>query len=105
MHDKLGFNNKGLLVSVRHNTTDEVRLSVVQSAHELSQLDKIYRGDSLGTTSLLLLLFLIIFWGRRLAGMFPPQVDEKIIARSFQAVNNSVIDRILVLLKPTSDIV
>ena len=38
MHDEAWLNTSGLLVSVGDNTTDEVRLSLIQDTHEVIKL-------------------------------------------------------------------
>ena len=48
----------GYLVSVGDNTTDEVRLSLVQGGHQVIQLALEVGGDSLATLALLPVLVL-----------------------------------------------
>ena len=105
MHDKWRLNFNGLLVGVGHNATDEVGLSLVKSTHELTKLNKVDRGYGLSTRSLLLLLLFLTLWWGSLSRVVPPQEDQKLILSPLEDVNNCVIDGILVLLKPGSDIV
>merc|ERR1711963_522390 len=106
VHDKMRLNLSWLLVSVGHKTTDKVRLARVKGGHQLSKRDKIDRGDSLATTSLLLLLGLILLdlsWLSRM--VFPEEDEQWTLGCRFEDLDNSVVDRVLVLLKPVGDIV
>merc|ERR1719282_32764 len=95
-----------LLVSVGHKATDKVRLARVEGGHQLSKRDQVDRGDSLATTSLLLLLTLFLGSSCRLSRMIRPQFNKKDdIGGGLHNLDNSVVDRILVLLKPSSDVV
>merc|ERR1719308_29589 len=80
-----------------------MRLSAVKGCHQLSKLNQVYRRYSLGCTLLFLLLAFI--WGSTLARMIKPQVNHQSIGSPLQYINNSVIDRILILLKPGSHII
>merc|ERR1711963_764684 len=79
----------------------------MQSVHESIKLSQVDRGDSLWSRALLFLLFatIIFLWRSRLTWMVPPQEQQQLVGALFQAINNSVIDGIFVLLKPCSDIV
>merc|ERR1719233_1777531 len=77
MHDKWGFYISRFLVGIWHKTADKVRLTTVKSSHELTKRDKIDRGDSLATTSLLLLLSFFLGGSGRLTGMVPPEMNQK----------------------------
>jgi len=106
VHDKLWLNLSRLLVSVGHKATDKVRSTIVKSGHELVKGNKVDRGDSLATTSLLLLLTLILGSSCWLSGMVSPEEDKKWASGGgLEDLDNSVVDGILVLLKPVSDIV
>jgi hypothetical protein len=72
MHNELRLNSARLFVSIGHNATDEVGLSVMQSVHKFSQLDQVDRCDSFGAATLLLLLGFVFIWGRRLSRMVSP---------------------------------
>merc|ERR1711963_714473 len=106
VHYKWRLNLSGLLVSVRHKATDKVRLTRVEGGHELTKRDKADRGDSLSTTSLLLLLTLILLDFSWLSRVVNPEENQELTwTGGLEDLNNSVIDGILVLLKPSSDIV
>merc|ERR1719367_38409 len=106
VHDKWGFNISGLLVGVWHKATDKVRSTIVEGGHQLIERDQIDRGDSLATTSLLLLLGLILLdlsWLSRM--VFPEEDEQWTLGCRFEDLDNSVVDRVLVLLKPVGDVV
>merc|ERR1719394_2244199 len=72
----------------------------------LSKTDQVDRGDSLATTSLLLLLTLILLDLSGLSRMVGPEENQELTgAGGLHDLNNSVINGILVLLKPSSDVV
>merc|ERR1719323_705788 len=84
----------------------KVRLARVKSGHELTKRDEVDRGHSLATTSLLLLLTLILLHLSRLARVISPEQNQELAgAGGLEDLNNSVVDRVLVLLKPSGDIV
>merc|ERR1719367_493768 len=106
VHDQWRLNISWLLVSVGHKATDKVRSTIVEGGHQLSQRDKVDRGDSFATASLLLLLALILLdlsWLSRM--VFPEKDKQWTLGCGFEDLNNSVIDRVLVLLKPVCDVV
>merc|ERR1712012_542739 len=106
VHDQWRLNLSRLLVSVGHKTTHKVRLARVKSGHELTKRDKVDRGHSLATASLLLLLTLILLHLSGLARVISPEQNQELAgAGGLEDLNNSVIDRILVLLQPSGDIV
>merc|ERR1711963_455123 len=106
VHDKMRLNLSWLLVSVGHKTTDKVRLARVKGGHQLSQRNQVDRGDSLATTSLLLLLTLILLDLSGLSRMVGPEENQELTgAGGLHDLNNSVVDGILVLLQPSSDVV
>merc|ERR1719422_811532 len=85
---------------------DKVRLTRVKGGHQLSKRDQVDRWDSLATTSLLLLLTLILLDFSWLSWMISPEEDKELTgAGGLHDLNNSVINGILILLKPSSDIV
>merc|ERR1711963_258227 len=87
VHDKMRLNLSWLLVSVGHKTTDKVRLARVKGGHQLSKRDQVDRGDSLATTSLLLLLTL-----SGLSRMVGPEEDQELTgAGRLEDLNNSVV--------------
>merc|ERR1719232_1397206 len=106
VHNQWRFNISWLLVRVGHKATDKVRLTRVKSLHELAQRDQVDRGDSLATTSLLLLPAFLLGSLSGLSRMIQPKMNQqRHCAGGLEDLNNSVVDRILVLLKPSSDIV
>jgi len=106
VHDKRRLNLSRLLVSVGHKATHKVRLTAVQSGHELTKRDQVDGGDSLTAATLLLLLTLFLGGSSRLSRMISPQMNQELAFRSgLEDLNNAVIDRVLVLLKPVGDIV
>merc|ERR1719367_845938 len=106
VHDQWRLNISWLLVSVGHKTTDKVRSTIVEGGQQLSQGDKVDRGDSLATASLLLLLALVLFGLGWLSWMVFPEEDKQgTLGSGLEDLNNSVIDRVLVLLKPVGDVV
>merc|ERR1712079_644820 len=67
--------------------------------HELAKRDEVDRGDSLAATSLLLDL-------SGLSRVVSPEEDQQLAgAGGLEDLDNSVIDGVLVLLKPVGDIV
>ena len=78
VHNKRWLNVTGLLVGVGDQAADKVRLTAVESGHELSKRDKIDRGDSFATTTLLLLLSFILWCSCWLARVISPQVFKKL---------------------------
>merc|ERR1719204_1816642 len=106
VHDQWRLNLSGLLVSVGHKATDEVRLAVVEGGHQLSQRDQVDGGDSLTAATLLLLLALLLGSGGGLAGVIGPQPDQQLaLGGGLEHLDNSVVDRVLILLKPASHVV
>merc|ERR1719192_591458 len=106
VHDQRRLHVSGLLVGVGHKATDKVRSTVVQSVHQLSQRDEVDRGHSLATASLLLLLTLLLGSGGRLARVIFPQQDQELaLGGGLHDLDNSVVDRVLVLLQPAGHVV
>merc|ERR1712012_1205990 len=93
VHDKMGLNLSRLLVSVGHKATDKVRFTTVEGGQEFSKRDKIDRGDSLATTSLLLLLSLILLDFSWLSRVISPKKNKELTwTCGLEDLNNSVID-------------
>ena len=63
VHHKVWLNSSRNLVGVGDNTTDEVRLSLVQGGHQVIQLALEVGGDSLATLALLPVL---VLWAKKL---------------------------------------
>ena len=110
-------------MGVRHKATDKVRLAVVQGAHQLGEGDlrckvdidlqhesstshQVDGGHGLAAAALLLLLALLLGGGGRLARVVAPQVDEQ-DARGgrLHQLDHGVVDRVLVLVQPSGDVV
>merc|ERR1719195_2183612 len=105
VHDQWGLHISGLLVGVGHQATDEVGLARVEGDHQLVERDEVDRGDSLAAASLLLLLSLIL-GGGGLTGVVSPQPHQQgALGGGLEDLNNSVVDGVLVLLQPASDVV
>merc|ERR1719422_2451618 len=103
VHHKARLNSSGDLVGVGDNTTDKVRLSLVQSGHQVIKLALEVGGDSLATS--LLLSVLILGSLQRLSRMISEALDQHGIGSILHHLDNSVIERILVLLQPSSQVV
>merc|ERR1719330_292617 len=103
VHDQGGLHTSGLLVGVGHNTTDEVRLSLVEGGHEVIKLTLEERGHSLAASLLLPVLVLGSLHG--LARVVSEAGDGQRVAAILDQLHNSVIERILVLVEPSSQVV
>ena len=66
---------------VWYKATDKVRFTVVEGGHELTKRNKVDRGDSLATTTFLLLLSLILRSSCWLTRVVPPEMDKKLSFR------------------------
>merc|ERR1719347_1978108 len=105
VHDEWGLHLSRLLVGVGHKATHKVRLAVVEGGHQLTQGDQVDRGDSLAAT-LLLLLALLLGGSSWLARVVFPQKNQQSISRlALHDFDHRVVDGILVLLEPSSDVV
>merc|ERR1719245_1681700 len=90
-------NHSRLLVGVGDHTTDEGRISGIQSLHQIIKLTLVERSDSLATTILL-----------NLSGLTRVIIEdsfEEFITTILEKFNNGVIKGILVLLKPIGQVV
>merc|ERR1719295_823054 len=77
VHNKWGFNFSRLLVIVWYKATDKVRFTVIECCHKLTKRNKIYRGDSLTTATLLFLLAFFLWCSCWLSWMISPQMYKK----------------------------
>merc|ERR550519_1466613 len=85
--------------------THKVGLAGVESGHQLNQGDEVDRGDSLAAT-LLLLLAVVLGGGGRLTWVVFPQENQQGIGRlALHDFDHRVVDGVLVLLEPSSDVV
>merc|ERR1712079_76813 len=104
VHDKFRLSTSRLLVSVGHNATDEVGLSLVEGGHQVIKLALEVGGHSLAA-SLLLPVRCILRSLQRLARVVSEALDGQRVATILDELNNGVIERILVLLEPASQVV
>merc|ERR1719367_1342625 len=105
VHDEGGLHLAGLLVGVGHKATHEVGLARVEGGHQLNQGDEVDGRHSHAAT-LLLLLALLLGGGGGLARVVFPEKDQKLTGGGgLHDLDDSVIDGVLVLLKPSSDVV
>merc|ERR1719362_2219543 len=103
VHHQLGLNTSGLLVSVGHHTTDEVRLGLVEGRHQVIQLALEVGGDSLAAAALLPGLVLGGLQG--LTGVVSEAGDGHGVASVLDHLDDGVVERILVLLQPAGQVV
>merc|ERR550539_1077955 len=103
VHHQLGLNTSGLLVSVGHNTTDEVRLGLVEGRHQVIQLALEVGGDSLAAA--LLLPVLVLGGLQGLTGVVSEALDGHGVAAVLDHLDDGVVERILVLLQPAGQVV
>merc|ERR1719347_1609977 len=103
VHHQAGLYSLGLLVSVGHHATDEVRLGLVEGGHQVVQLTLEVGGDSLAAA--LLLPVLILGSLQRLAGVVSEASNGHGVATVLDHLDDGVIERILVLLQPASQVV
>merc|ERR1719204_1498370 len=105
VHDEGGLHLAGLLVGVGHKATHEVGLARVESGHQLHQGDKVDGRHSLAAT-LLLLLALVLGGSSGLARVvFPEENQQGVSGLALHDLDHRVVDGVLVLLKPSSDVV
>merc|ERR1719150_1182028 len=104
VHDEFRLRTSRLLVGVGHNATDEVGLGLVEGGHQVIKLALEVGGHSLAA-SLLLPVRCILGSLQRLAGVVSEALDSKRVATVLDELNNGVIERILVLLQPASQVV
>merc|ERR1712012_213266 len=105
VHDEGGLHLARLLVGVGHKATHEVGLARVEGGHQLHQGDKVDGRHSLAAT-LLLLLALVLGGSSGLARVvFPEENQQGVSGLALHDLDHRVVDGVLVLLKPSSDIV
>merc|ERR1719188_536278 len=103
VHHKVRLNSSGDLVGVGDNTTDEVGLGLVQGGHQVIKLTLEVCRDSLATS--LLLSVLVLGSLKRLTRMVSKALDGQHVTSILDHLNNGVIERILVLLQPSGQVV
>jgi len=101
----MGINHARLLHLVGNDATDEVRLGRTQGGHQAVQLLLVGRRDGSEATSLLATTSLGLFTATRLAGVIGEDLDQQLVLRLLELVDNGVVQGILVLLQPTGDVV
>lgn len=107
VHDKMGVNDTGLLQLVGNDTTDEVRLGGSQSGHQVVQLFLVRGGHSRETTSLLTTATAASLAASvtGLTRMVSEDLDQQFVGGFLVLVDDGVVQRVLVLLQPSSDVV
>merc|ERR1719288_635827 len=103
VHHKVRLNSSGDLVGVRDNTTDEMGLSLVEGGHQVIKLTLEVGRDSLATS--LLLSVLILGSLKRLSRMISEALVKHGVGSILHHLDNGVIERILVLLEPSGQVV
>merc|ERR1712242_70051 len=103
VHDEAGLHTSGDLVGVGHHATDEVGVGLVEGGHQVIKLALEEGGHSLAASLLLPVLILGSLQG--LSGMVSEALDCQSVASILDKLNNGVIERILVLLQPASQVV
>merc|ERR1712226_1342433 len=103
VHDQARLHTTGLLVGVGHHTTDKVGVSLVEDTHEVVQLALEVGRHSLATLALLALLVLGSLQG--LTRVVLEAFNGQGVGAVLDHLNNGVVEGILVLLQPPSQVV
>merc|ERR1712045_101597 len=103
VHDEAGLHTSGDLVGVGHHATDEVGVGLVESGHQVIKLALEEGGHSLAAS--LLLPVLILGGLKRLARVVSKASNGKGIGSILDELDNGVVQRILVLVQPSSQVV
>merc|ERR1719412_759281 len=103
VHDQAGLHTSGDLVGVGHHAADEVGVGLVEGGHQVIKLALEEGGHSLAAS--LLLPVLILGGLKRLAGVVSEASNGQGIGTILNQLNNSVVQRILVLVQPSSQVV
>merc|ERR1719454_1634066 len=103
VHHEAGLDTSGDLVGVGHHTTDEVGVGLVESGHQVIELALEVGGHGFATLALLPVLVLGSLQG--LARVILEALDGQGVATILDQLNNGVVEGILVLLKPSSQVV
>ena len=88
---------------VGNDAADEMGLGLVKGGHQVIQLAFEVGGDSFPSFSLLPLFVLGCFQG--LAWVVSKALDGKIVASMLDHLHNGIVERVLVLLQPSSQVV
>lgn len=110
MHHEVRVNYAGLLQLVGDDATHEVRLRGSQRGHQVVQLLLVGRGHSGEATALLAASTLaaaaaVVLAAARLSGISGEDLDEQFVGALLELIDDSVVQRVLVLLQPTGDVV
>merc|ERR1711884_355005 len=103
VHDEAGLHTSGDLVGVGHNATDEVGVGLVEGGHQVIKLALKEGGHSLAAS--LLLPVLILGGLKRLARVVSEASNGQGIGAILNQLNNGVVQRILVLVQPSGQVV
>merc|ERR1712073_87014 len=103
VHDEAGLHTSGDLVGVGHHATDEVGVGLVEGGHQVVKLTLEERGHSLAAS--LLLPVLILGGLKRLSGVVSEASNGQGIGAILDQLDNGVVQRILVLVQPSSQVV
>lgn len=105
VHHQVSVDKTGLLQFVGNDTTDEVRLSRLQSVHQVVQLFLVGRGDSGETSTLLTTSTLSITTTAGLSGVISEDLNDQLVLSLLELIDDGIVKGILVLLQPSSDVV
>merc|ERR1719270_1859972 len=103
VHHKAGLHTSRLLVGVGHHATDEVGLGLVESGHQVVELALEVGGH--GLAALALLTVLVLGSLNRLTWVVGEALDCQRVRSVLDHLHDSVVEGILVLLKPASQVV
>merc|ERR1719412_1956797 len=103
VHDEAGLHTSGDLVGVGHHATDEVGVGLVESGHQVIKLALEEGGHSLAAS--LLLPVLVLGGLKRLARVVSEASNGKGIGAILDQLDNGVVQRILILVQPASQVV
>merc|ERR1719412_461985 len=103
VHDEARLHTSGDLVGVGHHATDEVGVGLVEGGHQVIKLALEEGGHSLAAS--LLLPVLILGGLKRLARVVSEASNGQGIGTILNQLNNGVVQRILVLVQPSGQVV
>merc|ERR1719295_590638 len=103
VHHQAGLNASGDLVGVGHHATDEVGVGLVEGGHQVVELALEVGGHGLAALALLPVLVLGSLQG--LARVILEALNGQGVASILDQLNNGVVEGILVLLQPSSQVV